>query len=67
MLDTSICCTNTNTYGISCVKCGKCGRKFTSDGVDDSEVIAKNVKEYREFLNSDLFNGILSIIDDDRR
>ena len=44
MLDVSIGCTNPNTYGVSCTFCGKCGRKWTSHGVDDSEVVVR-VKE----------------------
>lgn len=41
MVDISVGCTNENTYGISCVHCGKCGRKFTMNGIDDSDVVSK--------------------------
>lgn len=47
MLDVSVGCTNDNTYGVSCVFCGECGRKWTSRGVDDSEVVSKKVKQYK--------------------
>ena len=58
MVDISVGCTNENTYGISCVHCGKCGRKFTIHGIDDSEVIPKKVIEYSEFLQSKLWKNI---------
>ena len=58
MVDISVGCTNENTYGISCVHCGKCGRKFTMNGIDDSEVVSKKVKEYSDFLDSDLWKEI---------
>ena len=44
MVDISVGCTNENTYGTSCVHCGKCGRKFTMNGIDDSEVVSKKLK-----------------------
>ena len=43
MVDISVGCTNGNTYSLSCVKCGKCGRKFTIHEIDDSEVVPKKV------------------------
>lgn len=58
MVDISVSCTNENTYGASCVHCGKCGRKFTMEGIDDSEVVNKKVKEYSDFLESDLWKEI---------
>ena len=58
MIKISVGCTNENTYGLSCVKCGKCGRKFTSNGIDDSEVVSKKVKEYSDFLEFDLWKEI---------
>lgn len=48
MVDISVGCVSENTYGISCHYCGKCGRKFTMNGIDDSEVIPKKVKEYSD-------------------
>ena len=63
MVDISVGCTNENTYGISCVRCGQCGRKFTMNGIDDSEVISKKVKEYSEFLQSKLWKNIENEID----
>lgn len=53
MLDISVGCTNENTYGVSCVKCGDCGRKFTINGVDDSEVVDKKAKTYGDLLYSE--------------
>ena len=58
MVDISVGCVNENTYGISCHHCGKCGRKFTMNGIDDSEVVNKKIKEYSEFLNSELWKNI---------
>ena len=58
MVNISVGCVNDNTYGISCDHCGKCGRKFTMQGVDDSEVIPKKVKGYSEFLDSELWKNI---------
>lgn len=58
MVDISVGCINENTYGISCVHCGQCGRKFTMNGVDDSKVVSKKVKEYSNFLKSDLWKEI---------
>ncbi len=58
MVDISVGCTNENTYGLSCVKCGRCGRKFTINGIDDGEVVSKKVKEYSDFLESDLWKEI---------
>ena len=58
MVDISVGCTNENTYGISCHHCGECGRKFTRNGIDDSEVVSKKVKEYSNFLESDLWKEI---------
>lgn len=58
MVDISVGCVSENTYGISCHHCGKCGRKFTMQGIDDSEVIPKKVKEYSEFLESELWKSI---------
>lgn len=58
MVDISVGCVNENTYGISCDHCGKCGRKFTLQGIDDSEVIPKKIKEYSDFLESDLWKEI---------
>ena len=58
MVDISVGCTNENTYGTSCVHCGKCGRKFTMNGIDDSKVVNKKVKEYSDFLESDLWKEI---------
>lgn len=58
MVDISVGCTNENTYGTSCVHCGKCGRKFTMNGIDDSEVVSKKVKEYSNFLKSDSWKEI---------
>lgn len=52
MLSVSVGCTNKDSYGLSCVKCGDCGRKFTMQGVDDSEVINNKVKSYRKFLKT---------------
>ena len=50
MLDVSVGCVSENTYGISCHYCEKCGRKFTANGIDDSQVIPKKVKEYSDFF-----------------
>lgn len=58
MLDVSVGCTNPNTYGVSCVYCGECGRKWTNHGVDDSEVVSKKVKQYKNMLESEEFNKI---------
>lgn len=58
MVDISVGCINENTYGTSCVHCGKCGRKFTMNGIDDSKVVSKKVKEYSNFLESDLWKEI---------
>ena len=58
MVDISVGCTNENTYRTSCVHCGKCGRKFTMNGIDDSKVVSKKVKEYSNFLESDLWKEI---------
>ena len=58
MFDISVGCTNENTYGTSCVHCGKCGRKITMNGIDDSEIVSKKVKEYSNFLESDLWKEI---------
>lgn len=55
MFEVSVGCVNDGTYGVSCVKCKKCGRKFTEYGIDDSEVVDKRVKEYQNFLESDLW------------
>lgn len=66
MLNVSVGCTNLDTYGISCIKCGKCGRKFTSHGVDDSEVINKKVKEYNKFLDTEMYKDISLIFDGDK-
>ena len=63
MVDISVGCTNGNSYSLSCVKCGKCGRKFTIHGIDDGEVIPKKVKEYSEFLQSKLWKNIEIEID----
>ena len=65
MVDVSFGCTNTNTYGISCVKCGECGRKFTSNGIDDSEVVNKKVEEYRKSLDSELYKDMSLMFDGD--
>ena len=37
---------------------GRCGRKFTINGIDDGEVVSKKVKEYSDFLESDLWKEI---------
>lgn len=58
MIEPSIGCVNGDTYGVSCVKCKKCGRKFTNDGIDDSEVIATKVESYSNFLQSDFWKDI---------
>lgn len=58
MLNISIGCNNDNTYGLSCIKCGECGRKFTMNGVDDSQVIANKLKSYKEFLDSKSWKDI---------
>ena len=58
MVEISVGCVNDNTYRLSCVKCGKCGRKFTMQGIDDSEVIPNKVKEYSDFLKSDIWKEI---------
>ena len=50
MVGISIGCINENTYGISCVHCGKCGRKFTYNGIDDSRVVHKETIEYSGYL-----------------
>ena len=63
MVDISVGCTNGNTYSVSCVKCGKCGRKFTIHGIDDSKVVPKKAKEYSEFLQSKLWKNIEIEID----
>ena len=63
MVNISVGCTNENTYSLSCVHCGRCGRKFTMNGIDDSEVISKKVKEYSEFLQSKLWKNIEIEID----
>ena len=63
MVDISVGCTNENTYSLSCVHCGQCGRKFTMNGIDDSEVVSKKVKEYSEFLQSKLWKNIEIEID----
>ena len=63
MIDISVGCTNENTCSLSCVHCGQCGRKFTMNGIDDSEVIPKKVKEYSEFLQSKLWKNIENEID----
>lgn len=36
-------CKRDDTYGVVCVKCGKCGRRFSAYGVDDTKVIDKLV------------------------
>lgn len=61
MVDVSVDCINKNTYGISCVFCGKCGRKFTVNGIDDSEVVSKKVKEYSDFIKSDFWKMGITI------
>lgn len=53
MLEVSVGCTNDNTYGVSCHMCGDCGRKFTINGVDDSEVVDKKAKTYKNLLDSE--------------
>ena len=58
MVEISVGCINEDTYGLFCHKCGKCGRKFTMNGIDDSEVVSKKVKEYSNFLQSDLWKEI---------
>ena len=63
MVDISVGCTNGNTYSLSCVKCGKCGRKFTIHGIDDSKVVPKKAKEHSEFLQSKLWKNIEIEID----
>ena len=63
MIDISVGCTNENAYSLSCVHCGQCGRKFTMNGIDDSDVVSKKVKEYSEFLQSKLWKNIEIEID----
>ena len=63
MIDISVGCTNENIYNLSCVHCGQCGRKFTMNGIDDSDVVSKKVKEYSEFLQSKLWKNIEIEID----
>ena len=36
-------CINECSYGLSCDFCGKCGRQFTKNGIDDSQVKSKNL------------------------
>lgn len=58
MVGISVGCTNENTYGICCLHCGKCGRKFSIHGIDDSEVVMKKVEEYSGSLESFLCKEI---------
>lgn len=58
MLDISVGCTNEDTYGVSCHMCGDCGRKFTVNGVDDSEVVDKKAKIYKNLLDSEEWKGL---------
>lgn len=37
-------CKNSNSYGMICVKCGKCGRKF-KDGVMVDDGSTKQIKK----------------------
>ena len=48
MVDVSIGCVNDDTYGVSCVHCGKCGRKFSINGIDDSKVIPNKYIDYKD-------------------
>lgn len=45
-------CMDENSYGLSCHFCGKCGREFTQNGIDDSQVKPKNLnsKIQKEFI-----------------
>lgn len=65
MVDVSVGCTNPNTYGISCTHCGKCGRKFTMNGIDDSEVVDKKVESYKKFLDSESWKNIEIVLNPD--
>jgi len=63
MLEVSIRCVNKDAYGVSCCKCGKCGRKFTEQGVDDSCVIAHEVNAYQNFLKSKYWKDVELVLD----
>ena len=48
MVSVSIGCVNDDTYGVSCVHCGECGRKFSINGIDDSKVIPNKYIAYKD-------------------
>lgn len=52
MVEVSEGCMNENTYRLSCHYCGKCGRKFTWNGIDDSQVKPRNLNPeiQKEFI-----------------
>ena len=62
MVDISVGCANESTYGISCVYCGKCGRKFTMNGIDDSEVVIQQQKINKEKIELGEVNEIFKIL-----
>lgn len=62
MVDISVGCANESTYGISCVHCGKCGRKFTMNGIDDSEVVIQQQKINKEKIELGEINEIFKIL-----
>lgn len=62
MLDVSIGCVGQDTYGVSCTFCGKCGRKWTSHGVDDSEVVKIKVDEYKRSMSYDEVKKMIEIL-----
>lgn len=43
MVEVSKGCINESSYGLSCCFCEKCGRKFTKNGIDDSNVKFKKI------------------------
>ena len=62
MLDVSVGCTNPNTYGVSCVLCGECGRKWTSRGVDDSEVVRIKADIHRKMMSYNEVKKMIEIL-----
>ena len=61
MLEVSVGCRNPHTYGLSCTFCKECGRKFTINGVDDSEVVNRNTDMKNNIIDKKVLINEISI------
>lgn len=57
MIEITSKCKNEYTYGISCVKCKKCGRRFLKNGLVDKTVTPK-IEKLRWYLIGRGYTGM---------